>query len=172
MFSNFYPLFSLTNLSISHFYYTNLSALADAKTARWQIVVTKTVASKSIQPCKCHITNLKWHFCLWWNHTNAHNSWKKLYSDKEPSNGNSKGSFHIKFNGRCNPMFQNFLVFMNFIALKIFCFVRFLSYTCWNFTTRWRFTIQAFFLLMGQCKFAYIFVNTLHRRTEIGFWVS
>jgi len=32
MFSNFYLLFTLTNLSMSHFYYTNLSALAGAKT--------------------------------------------------------------------------------------------------------------------------------------------
>jgi len=39
------------------------------------------------------------------------------------------------------------------------------------FTTRWRFIMRALFLLIGQCKFACIFANTLHRCTKIGFRV-
>jgi len=65
MFSNFYPLFTLTNLSVYHLHYTNLSALAGAQTSqrqntpapkqlgaksRRQIVVAKTAAPKSTRP--------------------------------------------------------------------------------------------------------------------------
>jgi len=40
--------------------------------------------------CKSSITNLKTHFCLWRNHTNAHNPQKLFCSNKLPRNGNSK----------------------------------------------------------------------------------